>query len=398
MVYCTQAAQLLVPLLHSSVSSLRFTKMTLPELLGLRIPIIQAPMAGISTVKLAAQVTNYGALGSIPFGGCDLTKSVEPVRKQLQEFTTLTHSNCVNLNFFCHPKTHQPPPTTSQTENWQKLFSKATQSDAKSVVASLENGNVSFKQLEDDPKQLLLLLDILKEFKPRIVSFHFGLPDKLTISKLHELQILVFGCITSVEEARHAIKHNVDGLVVQGYEAGGHRGNFLVDQDHDENLPTSELFKEVTKLVSSWDKKPYLVPAGGIVDGKTARKYLDEGALLVCMGTVFVPTQESNSNDFVATQIKTQTSPMPTVMTRLVSGKPARCLRTPFIDNLLGEYEKEPCSLPSYGYSYYGYKTLNLALKKREYGFYLVGANYHKINPSLTTVEVLEKIELELAG
>lgn len=371
--------------------------MTLSELLGLRIPIMQAPMAGISTVKLAAQVTNYGALGSIPFGGCDLTKSVEPVRQQLEEFTTLTHSNCVNLNFFCHPKAHQPPPTNSQTENWQKLFSTVTKSDAKSVVSSLQNGNVSFKQLEDDPKQLLLLFDILKEYKPKIVSFHFGLPDKLTISKLQELQILVFVCITSVEEATHAIEHNVDGLVVQGYEAGGHRGNFLVDQEHDSNLNTSELFKDVTKLISSQDRKPYLVPAGGIVDGKSARKYLDEGALAVCMGTVFVPTQESNSNDFVATQITTQKVPMPTVMTRLVSGKPARCLRTPFIDNLVGEYEKKSSPLPSYGYSYYGYKKLNLTLKNRDYGFYLVGANYHKINPSLTTVEVLEKIEKELA-
>lgn len=370
--------------------------MTFTELLGLRIPIVQAPMAGISTVKLAAQVTKFGGLGSIPFGSFDLSKSVEPVRKQLQEFTALTKSSCVNLNFFCHPIAHQPIATQKQIDNWHGLFSSVTKTDSHKYVAELLNGNVSFKVLEDHPQQLLSFLDILKEYKPRVVSFHFGLPEQATIHKLQELNILVFVCVTSVDEAKVAIENGVDGLFVQGFEAGGHRGNFLVDQEHDKNESTKALFEAIGAYLASIDSdKPYLVPAGGIVNGKIAKQFIKDGALAVSMGTVFVPTPESNSNDFVKNQIESNDEPLPTVMTRLVSGKPARCLRTPFIDRLVETHQQFP-DLPAYGYSYYGYKTLNLALKNKDYGFYLVGSNYHQIDPGLTTVQVLEKITKEL--
>lgn len=347
-------------------------------------------MAGISTVKLAAQVTNYGGLGSLPFGSVDLSKSVDPVRQQLEEFTSLTNSTHVNINFFCHPKSHQPAPTESSTENWHRLFSTALKTDTKPLVPQLSNGNVSFKALEDSPEQLDKFFDIVGTYKPKVVSFHFGLPEKKTIERLQQLGSQVWMCVTSAKEAEVAIEYNVDGLVAQGFEAGGHRGNFLDEEDT--NMSTEEVFDKVKAVADKHSQ--YVIPAGGIVNGSIAKQYLAKGAPLVVMGSVFVPTPETNTTEYLRSLLADRQSA--TVMTGLVSGKRARCLRTPFIDDLISTHEASPSELPAYGYSYYGYKTANLKLKQPQNGFYLVGDNYKLIDPTLDADGVLKKIDQEL--
>lgn len=370
--------------------------------LGLEYPIVQSPMAGISTVKLASVVSQNGGLGSIPLAAIDLRNEsgIDSIVKQFTEFKSLANTNTVNLNFFCHNHEEQTEPTANQTENWHKLLGRIRPTVDKDLP-KLKKSNISVSEIENKhPEIFSKLLQTLAEIKPKVVSFHFGHPSQKAIKFLRESGILVFVSVTSVQEAKALIDLEVDGLVTQGYEAGGHRGNFLVSQKLDENLSTFALFKQVKKLVEKHSWKPYLIPAGGIMDGETIEYYLANGASGVQLGTAFLTTPESNSNDFIRNEVS-GSNDIPTIMTSLVSGKPARCLRTPFIENLIDDFSSLKLDdQPSYGYSYSGYKTVVGLLKEPKFGFYLAGQNYHQIHPDLNTKEVLLKLgeELKQAG
>lgn len=366
------------------------------EKVGAKLPIIQAPMAGVSTVKLASVVTNSGGLGSIPMAVVDLRNGSDPIRKQYQEFKSLTNSSIVNLNFFSHSYDDMVDPSATQLQNWHSLYENAGIKDIKEQVPQLAISNVSVKQVEDkNPDKFEEFVQTIIELQPKIVSFHFGHISQNAIKKLQANGILVFVTATSVKEARHLIELGVDGLVCQGYEAGGHRGNFLQTQALDENLSTFALFKQVKKVVDELKSNIFIIPTGGIVDGQTITNYLSLGASAVQIGTSFIPTSESNANDFIKNQIL-QSNEIPTIMTELVSGKPARTLKTPFIEGLLSSYSGlSNKQLPGYGYAYSGFKKFLGQSKNQEYGFYLAGQNYHLINPNLDTKEVIEKLAQE---
>lgn len=364
-------------------------------LTGARIPVIQAPMAGVSTIGMAAKVTASGGLGSLPLAAVDLSKGSEALSKQLAEFRSSSGGLRVNLNFFSHDPACQYEPSREQTENWFELLGKSTRTeDIRSKVPSLVKLNVSFRYHEEkNDEAFKSVLAALIEFRPAVVSFHFGHPSQNTIHALQDGGIAVFVCVTSVAEAQEVIGLKVDGLILQGYEAGGHRGNFLTLELFDENLSTFALFTQIKRLVNSSAHQPLLVPAGGIVDGKTAAYYLRLGAAAVQLGTAFIPTPESSANDFIAKAIEKKLN-IPTIMTDLVSGKPARTLRTPFIEQLV--QKGRGMDLPSYGYSYSGFKKLVGLLKDENLGFYLAGQNYHLVKTGLTTEQVVQTLEKEL--
>lgn len=348
-------------------------------------------MAGISTVEMAAAVTNNGGLGSIPFGSVDLREGLGEVKRQLEEFSSLTGSATVNLNFFCHDYKRQSVPSDSQMRHWYELFREADPR-VEENVKELKNANVSLKEIEDlHPDILEQLLLLLTQFKPKVVSFHFGFPSCKTIGLLQLHGIMVFAAVTSVEEAKMLSELNIDGLICQGYEAGGHRGNFLVSELLDENLSTSSLFQQV-KAALFGELIPFLIPAGGITSGTLADYYLRNGASAVVLGTAFLAAKESNSNDFVAEEV-TRTTQLQTIVTSLISGKPARCLRTPFIENIIKKHHcQKLLDQPSYGYAYFGYKKFKSTVKDESCGFYLAGQNYHQIQYNATTAEILQSI------
>ena len=103
--------------------------------LGLEYPMIQSPMAGISTIKLASVNSSNGGLGSIPLASVDARKQsgIDSIDKQLNEFKSLAKTNVVNVNFFCHNHEEQQTPTATQTENWHKLLGKASPSINKDI-------------------------------------------------------------------------------------------------------------------------------------------------------------------------------------------------------------------------------------------------------------------------
>ena len=360
---------------------------SLAKALLLKVPIIQSPMAGIFTLRMAAAVTNNGGLGSLPFGATDLTQ-VATIKKQLEEFTQLTGNYKVNLNFFCHDI--QPESTPAQNKNWEKLFEDYKYDKSSIKFTGAKN---SFRELEKDSNLFQEFIGYIDGAKPAILSFHFGIPNQSSIDHIHRAGSLVFISVTSVDEARAAFDAGADGVICQGYEAGGHRGNFLADDAHDEKLTTNELFSRV-KQANFADSK-YIVPAGGIMNSDGIKQYMLQGASAVQMGTIFLFSEDSNSHPFIKTIDKLAT----TVMTSIISGRTARCIETPFIKNVNGKFTAsgmEMGSLPPYGCSYSAYKSFKLT-QAPDCGFYLAGANWRLISDK-NTQEILQQLQNELSA
>lgn len=385
--------------------------------LGVEKPVIQAPMAGVSSVDLASQVTNSGGIGSLPLSSIDLKNNWGSFVQTMQDYRSKLSANRpgsrlpVNLNFFCHDI--YSPPSKEQISNWCRLYQSVVPPVVSdwSSVSSFSNGNVSFKtwELQENKEVLDTMFDFWhqnKELVPEIVSFHFGYPSVETIRKLQELGTLVFVTATSLEEVKVLLSLDIDGLVLQGDEAGGHRGDFLPTEN--ENLSTFALFEIVQSYLDSQCLKDniYVVPAGGIMDSTDVLKYIKSGASAVQMGTAFLATEGSVAKPYfeklVGKQDKNRDTLPKTIMTSLVSGKPARTVVTPFISTLVSKYNglsQQSKNLPDYGFRYKAYKDLSQKLKGKidmDIGFHLAGSNYKKMKINSNVGEILSAVTEDL--
>ncbi|KAI5970157.1 hypothetical protein CANMA_000768 [Candida margitis] len=374
------------------------SKPSLLKKLNLKYPIFQSPMAGVSTPEMASAVAAAGGLGALPLATLDFTQDSVTAFEKLDKLVEATGTNAVNLNFFCHEV--ESPPSQVQADNWKALYRNVI-ADAKfkQVIDSTKfaNGNISFKEIERDQDKLAKLVDKLKSIKPSIISFHFGIPSNNIIDELKKIA-LVFATATSLQEARHLKSNGIDGIILQGIEAGGHRGQFIdTFQPHlDEDLSTQALFHKVKQSLAN--DGIYLVPAGGITSPNSVKYYLNQGADAVQIGTAFLATPESSSSKFF-TKYSGEES---TVMTALVSGKPARCVRTPFIDDVVQKNQFPLSDLPPYGYAYDAYKKLKGELGANggageDIGFYLAGQNHFQLRKGKSTSEVMQELTRELA-
>lgn len=336
-------------------------------------------MAGVSTPLLAAKVLEHGGLGSLPFGAS--LGSPDKVFDDIGKFMNLSGDNKrVNANFFSHDINNNL--TSAQTNNWHKLYNDETKH------IELSNGGPSFKELEQKT-EFDGFMTKLCNIKPKVVSFHFGIPSILSIKRFQDEGILVFAAATSVKEVEHLLLLKIDGIILQGYEAGGHRGNFLDSNAFDENLSTWSLFQKVKTLLNP---PCFIIPSGGIVSSDDINRYLNNGASGCQLGTVFVSTEESLQNNFI-----TQNPHYQTIMTDLVSGRNARCLRTPFIESLMTrQFNEKLTDLPPYQYSYSGYKKWKQEKGTQDVGFYLVGQNYNLFDHGTTTDEVMKSLTKDL--
>ncbi|EGW29973.1 uncharacterized protein SPAPADRAFT_63598 [Spathaspora passalidarum NRRL Y-27907] len=364
----------------------------LTKRLGIKYPLLLAPMAGVLTSAFSATVTNLGGLGSIPISHIDFTNanSIDQLDKLMSKYQVRDRSS-VNLNFFCHEPV--PEPTEVSIDNWKQLYRRVISDEDVVDRVRLFTPSKSFKEFETDEAALSRLLSCLDKFRPKVVSFHFGIPASSTIAKLHDLGILVFASATSLDEAVYLHKFEIDGIILQGFEAGGHRGNFLSDADVDEKLSTQSLFVQVRDHFKG--EGPFLIPAGGIDDGAIVKYYIDNGAAAVQVGTAFLGVRESLTSPFFSNVGRSERRN--TAMVDLVSGKFARTVRTPFIDALIDSAKKFPGELPGYGYRYNAYKELR-GLNKGELdvGFYLAGQNYYSINPDLSIEEIVKNLTKDL--
>ncbi|MFO1321119.1 MAG: nitronate monooxygenase family protein [Burkholderiales bacterium] len=283
------------------------------ELLGIDVPILQAPMAGTTTPALAAACSEAGALGSIGFAYAQ----PEQIRRDVEATRALT-GRPININFFTSP---QPLPPDA-----------AAQADAIAAVAGY------YRELGVTPPvavsppyapDLDAQLDTALALKPGVVTVHLGDLPRERIGQFRAAGIRVGASATSVEEARHLEALGIDFIIAQGAEAGGHRGTFRDDPYH---CLTGTL--ALTRLIVSRVKTP-VVAAGGIMDGAGIAAALALGAQAAQLGTAFMPCPESAASAIQRQTLLAQADDA-TVITEKFSGKPARGIENRYMRESTG--------------------------------------------------------------
>ncbi|NML65690.1 nitronate monooxygenase [Hymenobacter sp. RP-2-7] len=279
------------------------------ERLALSYPIIQAPMAGVSTLALALAVSEAGALGSLAAGAAPAASTVAQQLAELQAASRRPF----NVNVFCH----QPAaPDPAGDARWLAYLGPFFEKLGSAPPASLAEAYPSFRVHEE-------LLQVLVVARPRVVSFHFGLPTAAQATALRQAGCLLLACVTSVAEGRAALTLGIEALVAQGIEAGGHRGVF--DGLPDTQQPTLALTRQLVQTLPL-----PVVAAGGLMTGADVAAALRAGAVAAQLGTAFVACPESEASAAYRAALLQQ-PPLPTQLTAVISGRPARGLVNRFM-------------------------------------------------------------------
>lgn len=305
--------------------------------LGLEVPIIQAPMAGVSTPSMAAAVCEAGGLGSLGLGAAD-TASAASMMQAVRDQTARPY----HVNLFVHAQPKLQPHIEAA---WVDYLAPYFQRFGAGPPQKLQTIYDSFLGNR-------AMLEVVLEAAPAVVSFHFGLPDSAQVAALKAKGCLLMASATCLDEAMAARNAGMDAVVAQGYEAGGHRGMF------DPDMPDSRLsMADLTRLLVKEAGLP-VIAAGGIMDGRDVRAALDMGAVAAQMGTAFVGCDESAADDAYRAALFSDAA-RHTVMTRVISGRPARCLSNGFTALDQGQ----DALVPDYPRAYDAGKALNQAAK-----------------------------------
>ncbi|WP_109483580.1 nitronate monooxygenase [Paraburkholderia sp. C35] len=346
---------------------------SLLSLLGITKPIIQAPMAGVSTPALAAAVSNAGGLGSLGVGAM----KADAARKTIRDTRALTDAP-FNINVFCHA------PATANAKVEQAWLAWLAPQFTKYGASAPEKLSEIYTSFVEDKA----MLDVFLEERPAVVSFHFGLPSQDVIRALKDAGIRLLASATSLDEAQQVADAGVDAIVAQGIEAGGHRGMFD-PQAFDEGLGTFALTR---LLVEKFDLP--VIAAGGIMDGAGIAAALALGAQAAQLGTAFVASPETSIDEGYRRAILGDAA-MHTTMTSAISGRAARSMVNRFTE--LGRVADRPVT-PDYPVTYDAGKALHAAAKAHgEFGF---GAQWAgqaaALARSLPAAELVAKLDAEL--
>lgn len=275
--------------------------MTLAQLFAIQFPLIQAPMAGVQGHALAAAVSNAGGLGSLP---CALL-GLDEMRRELTALREKTRKP-YNVNFFCHV-----PPTADATReaSWRAAlrpyyleFGIDPDAPTRGAVRTPFNAEAAA---------------LLSEFKPAVVSFHFGLPSVELLQSVRALGATIISSATTVAEARWLEAQGVDAIIAQGLEAGGHRGMFLTN-DISTQIGTMALLPQIVRAV-----RVPVIAAGGIADAHGVAAALQLGAAGVQIGTAYLRCDEAKTSA-VHRQALNSEAAQHTALTNLFTGRPAR--------------------------------------------------------------------------
>ena len=278
--------------------------MTLQQLLGIELPIIQAPMAGVQGSAMAVAVCNAGGLGSLP--GAML--SADALGKELAAIQAQT-SRPFNVNFFCHAPPAANAASRQREAAWQAVldpYYKEFGIDASAIAAGPGRAPFSAE-----------FADVLAPFKPAVVSFHFGLPSALLLARVRGWGSKIISSATTVDEALWLEAQGVDAIIAQGLEAGGHRGIFL-SSDLSTQVGTMALLPKVVRAV----KLPVFA-AGGIADAQGVAAAMALGAAGVQVGTAYLLCTEATTSPVHRAALKSDAA-RHTALTNLFTGRPAR--------------------------------------------------------------------------
>jgi nitronate monooxygenase len=275
--------------------------MTLERLLGIRLPIIQAPMAGVQGSALAVAVSNAGGLGSLP---CAMLEP-DAIRTELAAIRAQT-TNPFNVNFFCHT---QPERDIEREATWRAALTPYYAElgiDPTTIRAGPERRPFDREAAE-----------LLAEFRPPVVSFHFGLPSQELLARVRSWGAAILSTATTVAEAQWLEARGVDAVIAQGLEAGGHRGMFL-SEDLDTQVGMMALVPQIVHAV-----KIPVIAAGGIADAEDVAAALALGAAGVQVGTAYLLCPEATTSAVHRAALKTDGAQV-TALTNLFTGRPAR--------------------------------------------------------------------------
>lgn len=344
--------------------------MSLLNTLGIQHPILLAPMAGVSTAELAAEVSNQSGFGSLGLGA----STVDAARKQILRTQELTDQP-FQVNFFCHESCDL---NSEVSQKWIELFADKFKEFGADVPTTLNCIYPSFKDNDD-------FLNLVLETKPKAVSFHFGIPHAHQIQALKNAGIITLISATNLAEAKAIEAAGIDIIIAQGIEAGGHRGIF--NETFDAAITTSDL----VQLIKNNCTLP-VIAAGGIMNGHQAKHFLELGADAVQLGTAFVQCKTSSANDAYRKALFSQ--PL-TQITASISGRPAR--------GIINHWHKEVDTpnrpaVPAYPYTYDLGKQLHAAASKHaDYGFgaFWAGANVSEIR-ELEATDLINQLILEM--
>jgi nitronate monooxygenase len=277
--------------------------MTLKELLGTELPIIQAPMAGVQGSALAIAVSNAGGLGSLP---CAML-GLDAMRSDLAAIQAQT-AKPFNVNFFCHTS---PTPSVEREAMWRATLSHYYQAfgiDPDSFPVGAGRSPFTAEAAE-----------LLGEFKPAVVSFHFGLPSAELLARVKTCGSKILSSATTVDEAQWLEAHGADAIIAQGLEAGGHRGMFLSD-DLTTQVGTMALVPQIVRKV-----RIPVIAAGGIADSKGVAAAMTLGAIGVQIGTAYLLCAEATTSAVHRATLKSEAA-RHTALTNLFTGRPARAI------------------------------------------------------------------------
>jgi nitronate monooxygenase len=273
----------------------------LTQRLGIERPIIQAPMAGVQGSALAIAVSNAGGLGSLP---CALL-SPEGIRAELGAIVGATDKP-YNVNFFCHT----PPAADARREAaWRNLLRPYYQEFGLDLAAIPSSAGRTPFSAE--------AADILSEFEPPIVSFHFGLPAPELLQRVRSWGAKILASATTLDEARWLEARGVDAIIAQGLEAGGHRGIFLSD-DLTTQVGTLALVRQIVKAVGV-----PVIAAGGIADAAGVAAAMALGAAAVQIGTAYLLCPEATTTAVHRAALVGDAAGH-TALTNVFTGRPAR--------------------------------------------------------------------------
>ncbi|MGR2740037.1 NAD(P)H-dependent flavin oxidoreductase [Billgrantia sp. Q4P2] len=279
--------------------------MSLTRQLGMQLPILQAPMAGVQGSELAVAVSEAAGLGALP---CAML-TPEAMSEELQRMRGAT-ARPINVNFFCHVP---PVPDEARLARWHRALAPYYAEyglDINNVPAGA--GRRPFDHQA---------CDALEPFRPEVVSFHFGLPEPALVERVKGWGAVVLSSATTVEEARWLEAHGVDAVIAQGVEAGGHRGMFL-SEDITTQVGTFALLPQVVEAVSV-----PVIAAGGIADARGVTAALALGASAVQVGTAFLCCPEATTSTLHRRVLLSEAA-RHTALTNLYTGRPARGIIT----------------------------------------------------------------------
>jgi nitronate monooxygenase len=313
----------------------------LQELLGIDLPVIQAPMAGSQGSALAIAVANAGGLGSLPCAMLD----PDALRVELSTIAAST-TKPVNVNFFCHV---QPERDLERERIWRDTLRPYYEEygiDPAEVAAGPSRAPFSENAAE-----------VLAEFRPAVVSFHFGLPSAALLARVRSWGAKVLSTATTVDEAVWLEAHGVDAVIAQGVEAGGHRGMFL-STDASEQVGTFALVPQVVDAVAI-----PVIAAGGIADARGVAAAMALGASAVQVGTAYLLCPEATTTAVHRDALQSDAARV-TALTNLITGRPARGI----VNRLMRELGPLRAGVPAFPLATSAIMPLRAAAERRGSG------------------------------